>query len=301
MLTTDLIRGPVGMVLGLIVWLVVFSLLIGAINGWYLQAVDAGVVSGERFDRVVVKGAHTKADDAWVGVTGTTNATERVADAGTNATVYTLAGTTAYLLEEGETAGTCRIGSIKGGAASRRSISIEAGTYFTPLGSEVYSEAASSDGDAKEANIAAADIAISGCEWGEEGSVFNAGGLGGLVEIILQAAGLAPPIALLFALGTFGSSFMKNMGSHPILAAVLTVILLLLVATLLNTFVPFLTAAFEAIDKNRFVMYDEGLGNLSVVVGNFYGVVVVASMMMIAWQVVKHLRGGNVINAAQRM
>ena len=94
---------------------------------------------------------------------------------------------------------------------------------------------------------------------------------------------------------------MKNMGSHPILAAVLTVILLLLVATLLNTFVPFLTAAFEAIDKNRFVMYDEGLGNLSVVVGNFYGVVVVASMMMIAWQVVKHLRGGNVINAAQRM
>ena len=95
---------------------------------------------------------------------------------------------------------------------------------------------------------------------------------------------------------------MRNMGSHPILAAVLTVIMLLLVATLLNTFVPFLTDAFEAIDKNRFIMYDEGLGAISTVVGNFYGVVVVSSMMMIAWQVIKHLRGGgNVISEANSM
>ena len=145
------------------------------------------------------------------------------------------------------------------------------------------------------------DGTIAGCEWSPAGPVFSAGGLSGLVEIILQAAGLAPPIALLFALGTFGTSFLRNMGSHPILAAVLTVIMLLLVATLLNTFVPFLTDAFAAIDKNRFIMYDEGLGNVSTVIANFYGVVVVASMMMIAWELVKHLKGGNVINSGQRM
>ena len=49
-----MIRGPVGQVIGLVVWLIVFPLLLGAINGWYLQAEDAGVRSGERFDRVVV-------------------------------------------------------------------------------------------------------------------------------------------------------------------------------------------------------------------------------------------------------
>ena len=131
---------------------------------------------------------------------------------------------------------------------------VTAATGYTPIGTEVEVNASGN---------------IAGCEFSGAGSVFNAGGLGGLVEIVLQAAGLAPPIALLFALGSFGTSFMRNMGSHPILAAVLTVIMLLLVATLLNTFVPFLTDAFEAIDKNRFIMYDEGLGAISTVVGNF--------------------------------
>ena len=285
MLGADLIRGPVGMVLGLIVWLVVFSLLIGAINGWYLQSVDAGVVSGERFDRVVGKASDDKsADDRWSKVTGT--------EASSRATA--LNPTTAYILSEG-TNDACKVSDITV-AAGGAPVATSTVTAYTPLGTELTANipgvSASGSGE----------IAIAGCEWSDAGAVFNAGGLSGLVEIILQAAGLAPPIALLFALGTFGTSFLRNnMGSHPILAAVLTVIMLLLVATLLNTFVPFLTAAFAAIDKNRFIMYDEGLGNVSTVIANFYGVVVVASMMMIAWELVKHLKGGNVINSGQRM
>ena len=273
------------MVLGLIVWLVVFSLLIGAINGWYLQSVDAGVVSGERFDRVVGKAPDDKsADDRWSKVTGTEVSSRATA----------LNPTTAYILSEG-TNDACKVSDITV-AAGGTPVATSTVTAYTPLGTEL------------TANIpgvpasGSGEIAIAGCEWSNAGSVFNAGGLSGLVEIILQAAGLAPPIALLFALGSFGTSFLRNnMGSHPILAAVLTVIMLLLVATLLNTFVPFLTAAFAAIDKNRFVMYDGGLGNVSTVIANFYGVVVVASMMMIAWELVKHLKGGNVINSGQRM
>ena len=265
MMAADLIRGPVGKVLGLIVWLVVFSLLIGAINGWYTQSVEAGVVAGERFDRVVPKDdGDPDADDRWAQVTAVVTS---------SSTEAAHSHTSAYKLSD--SSGSCKIQVT------------DATTAYTPIGTEV--------------EVSATGL-ISGCEFSEAGSVFNAGGLGGLVEIILQAAGLAPPLALLFALGTFGQSFLRNMGSHPILAAVLTVIMLLLVATLLNTFVPFLTAAFEAIDKNRFVMYDEGLGNVSTVVGNFYGVVLVASMMMIAWQVVQHLRGGgDVIQSSQSM
>ena len=268
MMAADIIRGPVGKVLGLIVWLVVFPLLIGAINGWYTQSVAAGVVSGERFDRVIQQGSHKNAEEAWRSVTG-------VVDFGGTAVAAVV--TSAYKL--GDSSGACSI---------TVTAPTDATVWYTPMGSEV--------------KTAATSASISGCKFVEAGSVFNAGGLGGLVEIILQAAALAPPLALLFALGSFGQSFLKNMGSHPILAAVMTVIMMLLVATLLNTFVPFLTAAFEAIDKQRFVVFDEGLGNVSTVVGNFYGVVLVASMMMIAWQVVKHLKGGgDVIEGAQRM
>ena len=283
MVGADLIRGPVGMVLGLIVWLVVFSLLLGAINGWYLQSIDAGVVSSERFDRVIPKADTDKsADNRWAKLTGV----------GTLAAAATsLTNTTVYLIVQDDTPGSTKCEISTGGVTRTATTSFD-GTAYTPLGTEVkYSVGATADDP----------VLISGCTFSEAGSVFNAGGLGGLVKIILQAAGLAPPIALLFALGTFGTSFLRNMGSHPILAAVLTVITMLLVATLLNTFVPFLTSAFTAIDKNRFVMYDEGLGNVAIVVGNFYGVVVVASMMMIAWTLIKSIRTRNVITSTQRM
>ena len=144
-------------------------------------------------------------------------------------------------------------------------------------------------------------MVIEGCKWGVAGEIFGAGGLSGLIQIILQAAGLAPPIAVLFALGTFGSSFLKNMGSHPILAAVVTVIGFLLLATLLNVFIPFVSGAFEAIDSNRFKMYQEGLGNVSTVVGSFYGVVIVASIMTVAWQVLQALKGRNALSGGQQM
>ena len=288
MVDADIIRGPVGRILGLIVWLVVFGLLVGAINGWYLQGHDAGTVSGERFDRIMLKAGNNNVDNVWQGVTAVAGPPAAVGE-----TATALSKTIAYKLGETAGGGDCEIDAFGGTAGT----DLEAGnhTFYSPIGSEV---------TVTIVGAVAGGTAgvVGGCDWSDAGSVFKSGGLGGLVEIILQAAGLAPPIALLFALGSFGTSFMKNMGSHPILAAVMTVIMLLLVATLLNTFVPFLTGAFEAIDGNRFLMFSDGLGAVSIVIGNFYGVVVVSSMMMIAWQVVKHLRGGgDVINSAEKM
>ena len=278
------------MVIGLVVWLIVFPLILGAVNGWYLQGVDAGVISGERFDRIVAVGSHTGAEEAWKSVTATESAS----------TATSLTGTTAYILSEGADE-SCTVSDISvatGGTA----VAASTVSAFTPLGSTVTASipavAVPASGDP---NTAA--ITVSGCKFTSAGGVFNAGGLSGLIEIILQAAGLAAPIALLFALGSFGTSFLKNMGNHPIMSAVLTVICFLLVATLLNTFIPFLSGAFEAIDPNRFVMYDQGLGNVASVIGNFFGVVVVSSIMMVAWQLVQQLRGRNTISGGggQRM
>ena len=259
MIGADLIRGPVGRVLGLIVWMVVFSLLLGAINGWFLQGVDAGVIDGERFDRVILKDTDDKsADDAWRDVTTVVS---------TTGTATALVATSAYKIED--SSGACHLQGLA-------DTGVTTATAYTPLGSET--------------SVTDAGI-VPGCTWSPAGAIFNAGGLAGLVEVILQACGLAPPIALLFTLGTFGSSFMRNLGSHPILAAVLMAIILLLVATLLNTLVPFLVTAFSAVDGNRFAMFDQGLGNVSVVVKNFYAVVLVSSMMMIAWSTFQYIRG----------
>ena len=282
---SEIIRGPVGQLIGLVVWLIVFPLLLGSINGWYLQAKSAGVVSGERFDRVVLVGSNTSPEDAWQGVTSLSSPFAHAND--TNK--FTPSANTAYSVTRSGTG--CQIGTVALESGTSAAQLIDAATWYTPLGSKV------TTANTVAASPTAVPVAVAGCEYHDGGSIFGSGGLSPLIEIILQAAGLAPPIALLFALGTFGSSFMRNnMGQHPIMAAVMTAISFLLLATLLNTFIPFVSDAFEAIDANRFLMYDEGLGAVSSVIGNFFGVVIVASIMTVAWQVLQGLRGRNALS-----
>ena len=264
----DLIKGPVGRIIGLIVWMAVFSLLLGSINQWYLQAKDAGVVGSERFDRVTTKTGFDTADAAWADVTSVTSTS--------GGSETALAASTGYTIAD-DGSGGCK---VNGMAATGVSLD----DAYTPSGTKVKMTA---------------DGTVSGCKFSESGSIFNTGGLSGLIAIILQAAGLAPPIALLFILGTFGQSFIKNLGGHPILAAVGVVIMLLLLATLFNTLVPFLATAFEAIDGNRFVMYAEGLGAVSTIVGDFFGVVLVSSVLMVAWTAIQHFRGGDTLSSGR--
>ena len=73
-----------------------------------------------------------------------------------------------------------------------------------------------------------------------------------------------------------------------------------MVATLLNVFIPFLEGAVFAIDPNRFQMYDTGLGQLSVVVRSFYGVVLVSGVLMVVWTLWNNVNSGNMLQG-QRM
>ena len=254
---TAVITGPVGRILGLVVWMVVFPLMLGSINQWYTQSVPSGDVSGERFDRVVLKDTGDKdVNDRWAKVTAVADSSGVLSE--------TIAG---LVYDNGS--GACEVADG----------SVVTGTVYSPIGTEM--------------TLGASGI-IAGCEYKEAGSVLSAGGLGGLIEIILQAAGLAPPIGLLVSLGSFGSNFMSRVtgGSHPVIGAILAVITLLIVAVLFNVFVPFLNGAFDAIDRNRFVMYNEGLGNLAAVIGNFLGIIVVSSMLSVAWSAIKAFKGG---------
>ena len=280
-MSADIVKGPVGMLIGLIVWLVTLPMILGAINGWYTQAIDACVIEGERFDRVILK-----ADKAWGNVAATATTLT-----GTGP-VVTPSGTTAYKLSKEGT--TCKIGVVPSHATAATN-SIAAATWYTPSGTDVETPLTTNVAGA------AANILIAGGVWTPASEIMNTAGLGPLIKIILQAAGLAPPIAIMVVLGSFGSSFIRNMGGHPILAAIVTVVGFLMVSTLLNSLVPFLTDAFGAVEAKRFVMFESGLGNVSVIVKRFYGVVLVAGLIVVAWTILSTMRAKDAMAGNQRM
>ena len=250
----QIVMGPLSRTLGLIIIFAVFTLATGSVNGWYLLATPAGVVNNERFDRVALKGTNNSADAAW------TAAKTKVSHGGTAATTdansYYMVGKT-----------------LTGDTAEITAITTANQVFYTPLGTEV-SVGSSTAG------------VFSGSEYQEAGSIFGLGGLSGLVKLILQAAGLGLPIGALIGLASFGSAFVNRLGANPLMGAITMVIGLLLVGTLLNVLTPFVNNVSDSINGARYIMYDEGIGTLSVVISNFFAVVLVAGLIYVAWQVI---------------
>ena len=248
-MSMEIIKAPINKLIVLIILVSVFSLAIGTVNGWYLQAVDAGVSNGERFDRVFPVGTHKTADEAWATVLNV------VPHGGTAAATV---ATSAYMV--GNDTGACEITATT--TASEK--------FYTPLGTVV--------------TVAGTDGVIGSCEWKEETGIFGTGQLSTVIEIILQAAGLAGPILLLMEFGKFGNMFLNRTGMNPIISIIIMVVVFLVAGSLLNSFIPYAQIAFDAIDGDRFVMYDRGIGTLSTVASSFFGVVIVAGLLMVAWQ-----------------
>ena len=266
----DVLMGPIGRILGLMFLVSVFSIGLGTVNGLYLQTEAACVLNHERFDRVApMDSADKTADNRWELVKTTSAAGAANPTVGTTATILEIRGTGANA--------TCQ-------ASTTATSSLTAVSAYTPLGTEV---------------LITADGIIEGGNWAPASGIFS-GLMGGVIGIILQACGLAGPVMLLVQLGSFARSFMHSTGMHPLLGVVLMLLVLLLVATLLNVFVPFLEGAVFAIDPNRFLMYDTGLGQLSIVVRSFYGVVLVAGVLMVIWELWSQVNSGNMLTA-QRM
>ena len=258
----QIVMGPLSRTLGLIIIFAVFTLATGSVNGWYLLATPAGVVNNERFDRVALKGTNNSADAAW------TAAKTKVSHGGTAATTD---ANSYYMVGKTLTADTAEITAIT--TANQ--------VFYTPLGTEV-SVGSSTAG------------VFSGSEYQEAGTIFGLGGLSGLVKLILQAAGLGLPIGAglglpigaLIGLASFGSAFVNRLGANPLMGAITMVIGLLLVGTLLNVLTPFVNNVSDSINGARYIMYDEGIGTLSVVISNFFAVVLVAGLIYVAWQVI---------------
>ena len=252
----NLIMTPIGRLISLAFIFAVFTLLIGGINGWFLITTDSGVVNGERIDRLVGFAADENADDAWAGVA--------IDKAGT-----ALADDKFMKVIE-KTGGTCEVDTT--------------GTYataangFSPRGTEIAVE---------DSGV------VTGCKWVEAAQFWSASGLGAVIQLILRGAALGGPMGALIALASFGNSFIAKVGLNPMVGAIALVLVILLAGSLLDVLTPFVDVAFESANGNRFTVYESGIGTLSTILTNFYGVVIVGGLLFVAWQMVSLFRSSN--------
>ena len=241
----NLIVGPLGRALGLILLFSVFAMVGGGINSIFLQALDSGVVNSERVDRILAKSATvTSADDV---------------DAVWGDHVDITEGASGEVSE-------CKVGTLADNAA---------GTYFTPRGTEITVVAGATT---------ATDAYVKNCAWSPPSPALNATGTGSLVQLIFSAMALGLPIGALISVVGFGSSFVEQtFGASKLMVAIGAVVVLVMAGSLLGVFVPFFDVAFRSLDGARYAMYETGIGSLAGVLGNFMGVTLAAGLIRLGW------------------
>ena len=255
---SQIITRPVFWVIMIAMWSLVFHLIVGAYNGIYLNTVEAGVTTSERFDRVIPKLDGTTvrtSEEAWQARTATLDH---------GGTAAALVATTAYKL--GDNAGNCEL-----------TLTAPAGVteWYTPSGNAV--------------TTAAAGTEISGCEWLPRSPIF--GVFNGFIRVLLQVIALGGPLGFMLALAYFGSMLIGVATGHPVLRVVMVVIVVLVGAILVNIVLPYIGNVFHAIDGERFIVFDQELGLIAVLLKNFFGVLFVSGLIGSAWSIIGQIRG----------
>ena len=267
---------PLGIVIALIILFSGTGLITDAVNGWALLTNDAGIVQGDRIDRVVMayKGVGAAdefedADDAWyqTGLEKGAGVTAVVV-----ASPYALLAGKYFLLEKTSTGNGCQIDAA--GAAALSGV-----PAYTQGGEKVTIKSTGTD-----------KATVTGCEWAPASGLWSLGGFGPLIDIIAQAAGLGIPLGALIALAMLGGAFVSRMGLSPLMGVVIIIIAFTMAGSLLDTLTPFVTDAFQSFDGNRFVIYGSGLGLLARIIGNFYGIVIFGGLLVIGWLVIGQYR-----------
>ena len=283
------ITKPVFWVIMVAIWALVFPMITGAYNSIYANTIDAAAITSERFERLMPKGTHTSAKDAWEARTAVADEVSltRVATGGTRPA---FSGTTAYKVSEG-TNGACKIGELakKGSGGANTDIGHAAAEFYTPSGNLVtVAGAAAGNTDL--------DITIDNCKWEKRTPIF--GFANGFIRVLLQMLALAAPLGFMLMLAYFGSMLVAMGTGHPIMQVIMTVILVLVGAILLNIALPYISDVFQAIDGNRFVVFDQELGLIAVLLKNFFGVILIAGFIGGAWTIVGQMRNSGATSHA---
>ena len=272
------IMRPLAAMLAIAVLFSGIGLLAGGTNSWLLVTYDVCKVSGngERIDRLVFS-TETEPDDAWFKNSLTEISAAAAATGGT-----TLATNEFMVLAVGNTGNNC---VVKGTTTKTEFSSTAAvdGEFTVPSTLNVFTQGGTklsiSDADALEGVVSE--------------SFWSAGGLKQLVQLIVRAAALGIPLGCLVALAAFGRNFLSGMGMNPLMAVIVLIIAFSLLGALLDVLTPFISDAFLSINSDRYSVYDgAGISAIATVIGNFYGIVVIAGLLTVAWQVIGVFRSG---------
>jgi hypothetical protein len=289
---SGVITRPVFWVIMIAMWGLVFPLIAGAYNSINLNTIAAGGDTSERYDRVIVKGSHATAEDAWLAKTSVADSLEirRVDGVGTGITPrVTIDSGVAYKISEG-TGGACKIGEVvKRSIPDTGDRGNKAAEAYTPTGNLVHIPAVPTATNITEAN-ATVDLVITGCKWTERSPIF--GVFNGFVRVLMQVIALAGPLGFMLALAYFGSMLIGMATGHPVLRVVMVVVLVLVGAILVNIVLPYIAGVFNAIDGERFVVFDQELGLIAGLLRNFFGVIFVSGIIGSAWSIIGQMRGG---------
>ena len=107
-----------------------------------------------------------------------------------------------------------------------------------------------------------------------------------LVTLLAVIAAIGMPIGAMTAIVFFGqaviSSGIGGQGASQVLVAIAAVVVILVSIQMFQQFAGFLGTAFDAVNGDRFVVFDETLGSLAETIAEFWGVLAFAGFINIA-------------------
>ena len=130
--------------------------------------------------------------------------------------------------------------------------------------------------------------------WADPAGLFNEQPQ--LVELLATITALALPLGALGAVVFFGNTISVATGtsgvSSQIIAVITIVVVILVIVEVFGQFIVYLDDAFDVIDKDRFAVYDNGLGTLAETITSFWGILAFASVLPIGFSLFRQYQSG---------
>ena len=124
-----------------------------------------------------------------------------------------------------------------------------------------------------------------------------------LVTLLAVIAAIGMPIGAMTAIVFFGqavvSSGVSGQGASQVIVAIGAVVVILVAVQMFQYFTGYLGDAFNAVNGDRFVVFDETLGSLAETIAEFWGVLAFAGLINIATIVWRNYGGNFNIGGAQ--
>ena len=124
-----------------------------------------------------------------------------------------------------------------------------------------------------------------------------------LVTLLAVIAAIGMPIGAMTAIVFFGqaviSSGIGGSGASQVMVAIAAVVVILVSIQMFQQFAGFLGNAFDAVNGDRFVVFDETLGSLAETIAEFWGVLAFAGFINIASIVWRNYSGNFSIGGTQ--